>query len=316
MICTVTLNPCIDLLLFLQGMKIHDTNRVQRMEKDAGGKGVNVSRVAAELGTASTATGFLGGGAGAYVEKTLEDQGVVCRFVWIDEETRINVSVEDGTGEPPTTFNAQGPRHTGEHWEELLSITRATAKRANWLCLGGSLPPSTPREAWRTLCQIGREEGAKVALDADGEVMKLGMEAGPDLIKPNLKEAERLLGRALAGTAEAVPASHELRQRLVDAGSSDPIVILSMGAQGAILCSSQGTWMAHPAPVEVKSTIGSGDSLIGGFLSGLERGWTLAEAIALGSASGAATAATDGTEIGRKSVIESLLPLAKVEPLA
>lgn len=308
MIATITLNPCVDLIFFVPGLLAHDTNRVQRQEVDAGGKGVNVSRVAQELGAQSTATGFLGGGQGAHVRHVLEQQGAACRFVEIAGETRLNVSVEDGSGRPPTTFNAAGPAIREEEWEALLAMAGELSGPGVWVCLGGSLPPGVPADAWARLCALAKSKGARVVLDADGPAMLEGMAAGPDLIKPNLREAERLAGRTLQTRAEAGEAALELFTRLRQAGSTQPIVLLSMGADGALMASPEGLHFAGAVKIEPKSTIGSGDSMIGGFLSGLEQGQSLERALALGSAAGAATALTDGTEIARKAVVDRLLP--------
>lgn len=313
MIVTVTLNPCVDLLLFLDGLKPNDTNRVSRSEEDAGGKGVNVARVARELGAEALATGFLGGGPGAHVAKVLSLQSVQQRFVECQGDTRLNVSVEAGDGLPPTTFNQKGPLISDGEWEELLSVCREVFPGAAWVCLGGSLPPGVPVEAWRILGDIARQAGCRVCLDADGPSMVEGLKTGPDFIKPNLREAERLLDRPLSGVAEAAGAARELLDQLRGLGSAHPRVILSMGADGAVLATPEGTWLANPAPVTTVSTIGSGDSMIGGYLAGLLAGQNDLESLALGAAAGAATASTDGTQIARAPLVRHLLPLVVIE---
>ena len=147
MILTVTLNPCIDQTVFVDGLKLHDSNRVVRFETDAGGKGVNLSRVVAELGGESIATGLLGGGPGAFVRKVLDAQGVRHGFVEIEKDTRTNVAVEDGSGEAPTSFNAKGPLVSEQEWDALVDKVRALANGADWVTLGGSLPQGVPVEA-------------------------------------------------------------------------------------------------------------------------------------------------------------------------
>lgn len=309
MILSVTLNPCVDRVLFVEELHVGDTNRIVRTETDAGGKGVNLSRVVAELGGATLATGFLGGGPGAYVRKVLDLQGVVHDFVEIGLDTRMNFSVEQASGAPPTTLNDRGPNIAEAEWEELLRRVRGYAKKASWLALGGSLPPGVPDDAFAILARIGKEEGAKVLLDADGEPMKLGLKAGPAMIKPNAKEASRLLGRPVESQEEAVAAAREL------AGSGIEIVIVSRGAGGAVLAMGGAVWIGRSPKVAVKSTIGSGDSMLAGFLFALQAGKGPEEALALGLACGAATAETDGSEIARRPVIERLLPEARVERL-
>jgi len=136
MILTITLNPSVDHALFVDVVKLNDTNRVNRTERDAGGKGINVARVAAELGSDVLATGFLGGGPGAYIRAVLDKQGVKHDFVEVNGETRINFSVEDGSGLPPTTFNEQGPDITLGNFQDMRDHCRRMSQTAAWVCVG------------------------------------------------------------------------------------------------------------------------------------------------------------------------------------
>ena len=160
-----------------------------------------------------------------------------------------------------------------------------------------------------TLGWIAKELGAKLALDADGEAARQGLEAKPDFIKPNKKEAGRLLGRAIESVEDAVFAAEELLQYLADGG----ICIVSMGPEGAVLATRQETLIGKPIEIESNSTIGAGDSMIGGVLLSLVQGETLRKAFALGVAAGTATAMTDGAEIARRSVVDELLPRVQIE---
>jgi 1-phosphofructokinase family hexose kinase len=313
MIFSVTLNPCIDVSLFVDGLKPHDTNRIQRQEIDAGGKGLNLSRVAAELGAQTTASGFLGGSPGAQVRTVLEAQGVGMDFVSCAAETRMNFSVEGGKGKPPTTFNARGGPITQSEWEQMLSVMERQAAGSEWVALGGSIPLGLPRDAYLTLGQIAKSAGCKLLLDADRDAIQHGLGAAPDLIKPNLHEAERLLDRRIDGFDEALRSCRGLFELLLSKGSENPTAILSLGADGAILCSGSETLFAKPIKLKPVSTIGSGDSLLGGYLAGLQQGMLVSEAFRLGSAAGAATALTDGAEIARKPVVLRLLEQAEVE---
>lgn len=308
MILTVTLNPSVDHALFVDELKVHDTNRVQRTERDAGGKGVNVARVASELGAEVTATGFLGGGPGAYVKEVLKKQGVHNDFIEVDGETRVNFSVEDASTRPPTTFNEPGPSISIDSFESLREHCRRHAKHANWVCLGGSLPPGVPKDAFRILMEDSPD--ANFVLDADGEPLRLGLEGRPKLIKPNAKECARLLDRPIECLDHAFEAAKELILRIA---RPDAIVIISRGEAGAVLATHERVLVGTSAPVEARSTIGSGDSMIGGFLYALEVGKTLEEAFRYGLAAGAATATTDGSEIARRNVVMDLLPHCQVK---
>jgi 1-phosphofructokinase family hexose kinase len=309
MILSVTLNPCVDHALFVKRLVVGDTNRVTTTETDAGGKGVNLSRVVAELGGRTVATGFLGGGPGAYVRKVLDAQGVLHDFIEIAGDTRLNFSVEDETKSPPTTLNEAGPEIQPREWEDLKEHLSRYAASAWWVALGGSLPPGVPPDAFAELCRIAHQAGSKVLLDADGEPLRLGMEAGPDFIKPNAKEAGRLLGCDVATLDQARYAALELRRR------GPGIVVISRGAEGAVLAYEDRVFRGVSPEVKVNSTIGSGDSLLGGMLWAMGECKSPSEALFWGLAAGAATAATDGSEIARRPVVLELLPHAQVEEM-
>lgn len=305
MILSVTLNPAVDHALFVDGLKIGDTNRVVRNEIDAGGKGINLSRVAVELGAMSVATGFLGGGTGAFVRKVMNLQGVLHDFIEVEGETRTNFSVEDGTGAPPTTFNEQGPTISADCWELLQAKVRHYAARSKWVALGGSLPRGIPVEAYRVLIKIAHESGAKVILDADGEAMKHGILGEPEFIKPNMKEASRLLGEPIQTVDDALRAAATLHE-------AHEIVVVSCGEHGAAMACRDGLFRGFTPQVKARSTIASGDSLVGGFLAALQQDLDLETALLWGLAAGAATATTDGAEIARRAVFEELLPQARI----
>lgn len=309
MILSVTPNPSIDHALFVEKLQVGDTNRVVRVERDAGGKGVNLSRIAAELGAKTIATGFLAGGAGAYVRSVLEAQRVLHDFVEVPGETRTNFSVEDNAKTPPTTFNEKGPTVTPEDIERLRSKVEMLSKASAWVCIGGSLPPGAPVDLYAQLVTLARQAGAKVLIDGDGPHQELGLQTGPDFIKPNHEEAGRLLGRDIQTDEQAVSAAKELAERL---GGEDRIVVISRGKKGAVLAQGNVLLIGESPTVEVKSTIGSGDSMLGAMLWAITSGKPLEEAFRWGLAAGAATATTDGSEIGRRPVIEELYVRAKV----
>lgn len=310
MVLTVTLNPSVDRAVFVQQLKVGDTNRVVRSETDAGGKGVNLSRVLRELGGETVATGFLGGGPGAYICKVLEDQDVPHCFVQVHGDTRTNFSVEDADQNPPTTFNEKGPEVLAADIDHLFARVKEYLPKLTWLAMGGSLPPGAPTDVFRRLTELAHEAGVKALVDADGEAMKLAMSARPDFIKPNEKEASRLLGRELSGRNDALEAAMELYQHL---GGGDKIAIISRGAGGAVMACEDGEFDGITPSVEMRSTIGCGDSMLGGMLWAMQSGKGLEESFCWGLASGAATASTDGTEIARRAVVENLLPSARIE---
>lgn len=311
MILSVTVNPCVDHAMFVRSLALHDTNRVVRTEIDAGGKGINLSRVAAEVGGHSVATGFLGGGTGNFVLGVLKREGIEADFIHIDGETRTNFSIEDDSGNPPTTFNEPGAEVSPEIWENLKNHLEKYKNKASWLTIGGSLPPGMSPSAYRELVEIGHRLGAKVLLDADNDALSEGLKAGPDFIKPNKDEAERLLGRSITTDEEVLQAVRDLASEL----SPRAMTMISLGKDGAVLATPEGLFKGTSPQVEARSTIGSGDSLLGAFLAALERTQDVSESFRWGLAAGAATATTDGTEIARLDKIKDLMNLVKIQQI-
>lgn len=302
MILTVTINTSLDQTLFVESLRPGDTNRVSRCEMDAGGKGVNLSRVAHTLGGKTLVLGFAGGPAGDYLTGLLDQDEVPNRLTKTTEPTRTNINIENEDGTPPTTLNSRGPLISPKEWEEFCDQFQQDMKHAAWVCLCGSIPPGLEKSAYRDLAEMAK--GKKVLIDADGEALSLGIIAKPDLIKPNRNEAERLLGRPVSDPIKDTTLLREM--------SDGQFAILSLGKDGAVLASDNGTYFGKSPPIEAVSTIGSGDSMLGAFLARLEAGDPAPLAFQWGLAAGAATATTDGKQIAHSSVIELLFDRASV----
>lgn len=310
MVLTITLNPCVDRLIHIDRLLPNDTNRILRIEEDAGGKGVNVARVLHRLGTRVTATGLLGGAPGSYVEHVLEREGVATSFVPVGQDTRTNFAIQTADGSPPTTLNAKGPHVTDAEMAVLLSRLEALMHGTEFVVLGGSRPPGLPPDINGHLMDIARRQDTRVVLDADGEALESGVERRPFMVKPNEYEVERLTGRAVDTLEEAASAAMHLHSRGV------AVAIVSMGALGAAAAAEGCTCVAIPPQITAVSTIGSGDSMVAGVLSILCAGGGLEDALRWGAAAGAATAMTDGTDIGTAEQIRALVPQVEVRRLA
>ncbi|MDO8683022.1 MAG: 1-phosphofructokinase [Armatimonadota bacterium] len=301
MIATVTLNPALDKTIYLNNLLVHDANRIVRLEQDAGGKGVNASRVLKELGSETVALGFIGGATGSYIEHVLTREGIPTDFVHIKGVTRTNIAIQEVDGSPPTMLNEPGPEITDAELQELLAKVKSAASRSYAVLFGGSVTSGVPKDIYRTLIRTVRSEGALPVLDTDGQSLIEGLLEKPYMIKPNIDEAGRLVGTKLQSEAEVVNADRQLCDRGVY------LVVISMGKDGAIAATNGECWFAMPPEVPVVSTIGSGDSMVAGILHTLANGGSLEEALRLGSAAGAATAMTNGAEIGKSADILRLI---------
>jgi 1-phosphofructokinase family hexose kinase len=309
MILSVTPNPCIDKTIFIDGLNAYSSNRVLRTETDAGGKGVNVARVAAELGQRAFATGLLGGKTGKLVAAVLDEEGVRHDFVKSRGETRINISVEDQSGNPPTTFNERGETVKQSELDKLVDIVFAKSVDAKFVSVGGSIQPGIPTTFYRQVVELGKTHGADVVVDAEGEVLKSALTAGPFLVKPNASEASKLLERNIESIQDALEAAQEINKM------GAKIAIVSLGSEGAVLATENISLVSEPISVEAQSTIGAGDSMIAGYLVGQLRGMTIHDSFALGAAAGAATAMSSGSDIGRRKDIDRLFKKAIIKEI-
>ena len=306
MISTITLNPCLDKTIYVNKLVCNDTNRIQNVEIDAGGKGINCSRMLVELGAETKSLAFLGGETGDYVRFVLERRGIELVTVSTAKPTRTNICIEDLSGAPPTTFNERGGPVDHKELVELFEKAKDIARESSYVVIGGSVPLGVNPDVHRVLIQIAMAGGAKAVLDADGEAFMEGMKAKPFMIKPNWEEAERILDAKFESKSDVARAALELGKRGIE------LVIISLGKQGAVACYEGAIYDAASPEIAPKSTIGSGDSLIAGVIYGLEQGMSIKQALSLGCAAGAATALSDGTDIGNKADVDRLLPAAKV----
>lgn len=306
MISTITLNPSIDKTIYVNKLVCNDTNRIAKVEIDAGGKGINCSRMIRELGAETKALAFLGGETGEYIRFVLEKAGVGLESVDTDKPTRTNICIEDMSGAPPTTLNERGGPVDHKELVALFEKAKDLARQSSFVVIGGSVPLGVNPDVHNVLVQVAAAGGAKAVLDADGEVFTEGMKAKPFMIKPNREEAERLLGTQFESKTDVARAALELTKRGIE------LVIISLGKQGAVACYDGAIYDAVSPEVTPKSTIGSGDSLIAGVVYGLDQGMPFEEALRIGCAAGAATALSDGTCIGSKADVDRLLADAKV----
>jgi len=278
MIYTVTFNPALDYIMRLPRLEAGETNRSTAEAIFFGGKGINVSRVLKELGQETTLFGFIAGFTGDALAEALEKMGLRTDFVRLPKGmTRINVKIKE-TAE--TEINAGGPPISEEALQALLQKLE-TLQAGDTLVLAGSIPASVPKDIYCTVAERMAEKGVRAVVDATGELLLNTLKHHPFLIKPNHRELEELAGRELQTEAELIAAAKELQKK----GARN--VLISRGAEGAVLLDENGAVYKKPAPaVKAVNTVGAGDSMVAGFLAGIEKGseYALSLAIAAGSA--------------------------------
>ncbi|MEU3060881.1 1-phosphofructokinase family hexose kinase [Streptomyces subrutilus] len=279
MILTVTLNTALDVTYRVPRLLPHASHRVADVAERPGGKGLNVARVLAALGHEVTATGFAGGRTGAAVRELLRagSPGVVDALAPCAGTTRRTVAVVDAASGDTTQFNEPGPPITAPEWSRFLAGYESLLAGARAVALCGSLPPGVPVGAYALLVRTARAAGVPVLLDTGGEPLRRGVAARPDVIKPNAAELAEL-----TGSRDPLPATRDARRRGARA------VVASLGPDGLLAATPEGTWRAAPPRALAGNPTGAGDSAVAGLLSGLAEGldWParLARAVALSAA--------------------------------
>ncbi|MBN1573891.1 MAG: 1-phosphofructokinase [Deltaproteobacteria bacterium] len=314
MIYTITLNPALDRSITVEMLVSDDANRVVSEERYAGGKGIDVSRVIQVLGGDSVALGFVGGFHGMELEQRLLRQGVKCDFVETRRETRTNILIHEKLKKTHTILNASGPEVNEVEIRELMEKIKVI-EDPEYAVISGSIPGGLKVDIYKDIVSIFNKRGSITALDADGEAMKQGIRAVPHIVKPNIHELGRLLGREIKNSEDAIRGAEEL----LDMGIK--IVLISMGGDGAILVSEETkakgirALKGIPPEITVDSTVGAGDSFLAAFVLGRKRNLDIKECLALAVASGAAASITPGTELCKREDVERLLDRVKIEEI-
>jgi 1-phosphofructokinase len=301
MIITVTLNPAVDKTVEINDVHINRVNRVLSVRLDAGGKGINVSKIIMSLGGESRAIGFLGGKAGVFIKEYLDNMGIANDFVVIKGETRTNLKIVDPLQHTNTDINEMGPEITSEDIQQIDNYISHTVGEKSVMVFSGSVPPNMENDIYQKWIHSAKQKGARTLLDADGDLLRLGIEAGPYLIKPNIHELERLLARKIVSIEEAVECSRILMEK-----HGIEIVVVSMGEKGALFLNKEVTIFAEGITVDVKSTVGAGDSMVAALAYAIDEGYAFEKAATLAVAAGTANVMTCGTEPSSLNVIEEL----------
>ncbi len=310
MIATITLNPCVDKHIAVDGLVINETNRCAAVRHDAGGKGIDVSRAIHEMGGRSMAYGFIGGHEGRTLEILLAEEGVPFSFTPIEQETRACFIISDTKNLQQTSINAPGPRISKKELDRFFRHLWEIYPGPDLIVVGGSVPPGCPRDIYGTIVLEAKSHGVKTILDSSGQYLKEGVKARPYLIKPNIREAEELLGTELT-TEEAV-----IQAALSIVSMGIEVAAISRGEEGIIAASRESIVKALPPALRVESAIGAGDCAVAGLALKLTYAESLLEACRLAAAMGAAAVLTPGTELCRRADVARLLPQIRVTEMA
>lgn len=295
MIYTLTLNPSIDYVVHLDSFVSGITNRTTGEDYFIGGKGINVSCILAELGLKSTALGFTAGFTGEAIEKGLTELGICSDFIRLrDGISRINIKMK---AEKESEINCQGPHISEEEFELLLKKTDEITD-GDTIVLAGSIPKTVADDAYERILKRLSGKDVRIVVDATRKLLLNCLAYKPFLIKPNRQELSEIFGREVSDEQETEACAKELMK----IGARN--VIVSLGGDGAVLFAEDGnTYHTGVVKEKVLNTVGSGDSMVAGFIAGYEQKRDYGYALKLGTACGNATAFSMGLA-SREKIME------------
>ena len=284
-IMTVTLNPAVDKTYTTQGVIVGNVNRMRTVMRIAGGKGVNVTKILRQYGYEVAATGFLGGYSGKFIEEELEKRGVQNRFIHVAGETRSNMNIlaDDGY---VTEILEPGPVISDRENKAFLQQYDALLGECGLVILSGSVAQGVDADIYETMIMRAKASSIPVYLDSSGENLRFGLRAKPQMIKPNWRELEYIMGHRIRNRSEIIEAADILRNEGI------PRVVVSMGSKGLISVSESGVFYAAAKDIVPVNTVGCGDSVVASYAMSNMLGETEEEAVIRACAIAAANATT------------------------
>ena len=299
MIATVTMNPAVDYTVLLEEPLVLNTvNRTSHERITAGGKGVNVSLVLQQLQIPTTVYGYLSGTTGTMIAEQLQRTQIPTDWIVLPNQmNRINLKVKEHTA--VTELNGRGISVSAADTGLLVDKLRKYGD-GDYIVLAGSVPAGAPASHYADIMRALADTGVRFAVDAEGEALREALKEHPFVVKPNLRELCSVFGTEIETWWDALPYGRQM----IEMGAEN--VLLSLGADGALLFSKeQRIWHLSAPHGEVKNAVGSGDSMLGGFLAGCASGRDLTEALRIGIAAGSATAFSEW--IATRSRMDNLL---------
>lgn len=309
MIITVTMNPAIDKTVEIEQLVPNGLNRIQKVEYDAGGKGINVSKTIHELGGESLAMGFLGGNAGKTIENVLTSWNIQHDFIWVEGETRTNTKVFEKSG-GVTELNEPGPVINEARVEELIQKICEHTDKETLVVLAGSIPAGVDKNIYAAITESVHEKGGSFLMDADGELFRNALKASPDIIKPNQVELEEYIGadyRLSMGELKA------LAEKFQNNGIKT--VAISMGKGGAMIVRDKFVARCPALSVKAHSTVGAGDAMVAALAYSWDKKLGDEETVRLCMATSAGAVTTVGTKPPARAVVDELIPQVEMEIL-
>lgn len=305
-IVTLTMNPALDITTDAEIVRPTSKVRCRAVRYDAGGGGINVARIAHILGASVSAVFPAGGATGDVLTDLLNAEGVPFQRIKVSEATRESFTVDETSTGLQYRFVLPGPRLTFVEQVQCLDELRLTANVAKFVVASGSLPPGVPRTFYQQVADICRDLGVRLVLDTSGAGLQ-HVSSGVFLLKVSVRELRECVGRELATEPEQLKGAREL----IESGRAE-VVVVSLGADGALLVTSDENQRFSAIPMRAVSGVGAGDAMVAAITVGLSRGWSASESVRFGIAAGAAMLMTPGTAPCTRADAERLFEVAAV----
>jgi 6-phosphofructokinase 2 len=299
-IVTLTINPSLDKSTHFSGLIAEQKMRCEKPRYDAGGGGINVSKAISKLGGSSICVFTSGGSAGEMLEDLIQKEKLEKIAIQTKNWTRENFIAFDNVTKAQYRFGFPGNPFSEEEKDKILQTIKEL--KTDYLVISGSLNEGLPTDFYQKIAEIAKSSGVKVIVDTSGEALLKILETGVYLIKPNIGELAKLIGAERLELNEVEKAA----KNLIENGSTE-IVVVSLGADGAILVNKDETHLVKAPKVEKKSTVGAGDSMVGGMVWALSQNKSLKEVIQLGVCCGTAATMNEGTQLFKVEDVMRLL---------
>lgn len=306
-IVTLTINPALDVSTSVEKVIPDRKMRCSKAEREPGGGGINVSRAIKRLGGRSTAVFLAGGETGKLLQSLLNEEGVNSRPITFEETMRESFSVLEDSSGHQFRFITPGPTIEEKIWSQCLNQLAQISPNPEYIVGSGSIPPGVPEDFYAYAVEKAKEIGAKFILDTHGKPLKSAGK-GICLIKANMNEIQELLGEEVKDEIHLA----QSMEKLIQEGFSE-IIVVSLGAAGALMVSQEGTCKINAPMVPIRSRVGAGDSMVAGIVMGLAQRRSLREALMFGVAAGSAAVKTPGSELCRGEDARNLFEQIKKE---
>ena len=310
-IVTLTINPAIDIFVNVDRVEPTRKLRASAPKRDPGGGGINVARAAHRLGADVAAIYPIGGAIGKLLQRLVEREGIASVVTPSHVETRENFTAYERDSGEQYRFVLPGSTLHRAEWEACLDKLAALPEKPDFVVASGSLPPGVPDDFYAMAARHARTLGARMVLDTSGAALKAALAEGVMLIKPNLTEFADFLGMPLERDRDRISAC----RTLITAGRTQAVA-LTLGAEGALLVTKDQVLRAAPLSFAVASTVGAGDSFLGGMMAALAKGDSMADAFRMAVAAGSAAVMRPGTELCHEDDVLRLMREIKISALS